>query len=224
MSHWFFRFSILLTLAIASPARADDQSKAQELLVKATAMASDPTGKRAVSQACSEILSAPRMDLVRWRRDLNLSYGDLFLAYHLSKIGVKLEDLATQLKSGQTVWQIAKQKDVKWSEIVAEAKRMNSRIDANLVRHFENREAGSGRDQAEGYDPYVDSVKADGSVSQKQIQEAQDRYLFLRGHTRTSSATKLDTSTEGSAKMVRTDPVRTGGPSNPDVNTTPNRR
>ena len=214
-------FSLLLVFAGAVSASCDDQQKACRELAKVTAMAMDPAGKRAVSLAASEMLLMERMPLVRERHQLNITYGDLFLLYQLVKRGANMNDLAPQMKSGKTVWQIAAEMHPDWREITNEAKKLNNRIDANLLKHFANQKAGTALDQTEGYDPFLDSVNADANVSQKDLDDAQKRYVFLRDHTRVISDSTLDTSTEKSARMVRTDPVRTGGPSNTDTNTRP---
>lgn len=215
-----FLISFLLVLTTALPAVCDDQAKAKAALDKATAMASDPVGKRAVSLAVSEMLSVQRSEVVRWRKELNLNYGEMCIAHHLMRAGTKIDDIASQMKNGQTIWRIADQKQINWKEIASEAKKMNSKVDANLLKHFSNHQGEVQRDQAEGYDPAFDTVKADGDVSQKEVEGAQQRYLFLRDHARSISDAKLDTSTEGSARMVRTDPIRTGGPS-PGANSSP---
>jgi hypothetical protein len=204
-------------------AAGDEQQKAHKLLNKVTAMTSDPAGKRAVSLAMSQQLSVTRDELTQRRKAMNLSYGDLFVAYELGKSGTKMDDIAAKIKSGKTVWQTADEQHPNWKQISAEAKKLNGRVDNNLLGHFANRKAETERDRASSYEPVLDSVKADGNVSQQEIEEAQQRYIFLRDHAGVVTDATLDTSTEKSARMVRTDPVRTGGPtgvgaSNPPKN------
>ena len=202
---WFF---FLVPLLAAS----DDQQKARKLLNRMTAMATDPSGKRSVSLAMSQYLSVARPELLQRRQAVNLNYGDLFLAYQLVKTGAKMDDLAGKLKAGKTVWQAAEEQHADWKQIAGEAKKLSGKVDACLTAHFANKKADSERERADNYDPFRDTVKADGDVSQQEIEDAQQRYIFLRDHTSDGSDSLLDTSTERSARMVRTDPVRTGGP------------
>jgi hypothetical protein len=202
----------LLFFLIPLFASADEQQKTHKALNKLTAMAIDPAGKRAVSMAMSQQLSVTRVELAQRRKAMNLSYGDLFVAYELGKSGTKMDDIAGKIKGGKTVWQTADEQHTDWKQITAEAKKLSGRVDNNLLGHFANRKTETERDRADGYDPLLDSVKADGDVSQQEIEDAQQRYIFLRDHAGVVTDATLDTSTEKSARMVRTDPVRTGGP------------
>ena len=202
----------LLFLLISLFAAADDQQKVHKLLNKVTAMATDPSGKRAVSLAMSQYLSVARTELVQRRQDMNLNYGDLFVAYQLVKTGAKMDEIAAKMKAGKTLWQTAEEEHADWKQIASEARKLGSKVDASLTAHFVNKKADAERERADNYDPFRDTVKADGDVSQKEIEDAQQRYIFLRDHTSGGSDSSLDTSTERSARMVRTDPVRTGGP------------
>lgn len=202
----------LLFLLVPLLAASDEQQKAHKILNKVTAMAIDPAGKRAVSLAMSEYLSVGREELAQRRYALNMNYGDLFVAYALVKGGAKIEDIAAKMKTGKTVWQTADEQHADWKQIASDAKKLNGKVDTHLLGHFGNTKAESQRDQADGYDPFLDSVRADNDVSKQEIQDAQERYIFLRDHAGVVSASTLDTSTEKSARIVRTDPVRTGGP------------
>jgi len=202
----------LLFLLIPLFASADDQQKVHKLLNKVTAMATDPSGKRAVSLAMSQYLSVARAELAQRRQDMNLNYGDLFFAYQLMKAGTKIDDIAAKMKAGKTVWQIAEEQHADWKQIASEAKKLSGKVDACLTAHFVNKKADAERERADNYDPLRDTVKADADVSQQEIEDAQQRYIFLRDHITAGSGSALDTSTEKSAQMVRTDPVRTGGP------------
>jgi len=175
-------------------------------------MATDPAGRRAVSLALSENFSVSRAELALQRRTIGLNYGELFLAYQLVKYGAKMNDIIAQTKDGKTVWKIAEGQNVNWKEITSEAKKLNNRLDINLLKHFANRKPDADRDRADGYDPFVDSVNADRNVTERDIEDAQKRYIFLRDHAGVTSAGTLDTSTEKAARGVRTDPIRNGGP------------
>jgi hypothetical protein len=205
-------FLVLPLLLIPLLAASDEQQKAHKILNKVTAMATDTAGKRAVSLAVSESLSVGRGELVQCRHAMNLNYGDLFVAYKLLKSGAKMDDIAAKMKMGKTVWQAAEEQHADWRQIASEAKKLSSKVDVNLLRHFTNKKAETERDRADGYDPFLDNVKADSGVSQQELEDAQQRYVFLHDHAGVVSDATLDTSTEKSARLVRTDPVRTGGP------------
>jgi hypothetical protein len=205
--------AFLLFFLIPLLAASDDQQKAHKLLNKVTAMAVDPAGKRAISLAMSQHLSVARAELTECRRTMNLNYGDLFVVYQLVKRGAKMDDIAVKMKTGKTVWQAADEEHGDWKQIASEAKKLGSKVDTNLLRHFGNQKAETERDKSDRYNPILDTVKADNDVSQQEIEDAQQRYIFLRDHAGVVSDSTLDTSTEKSARMVRTDPIRTGGPS-----------
>ena len=214
-------FLVGLLILVSVPAWSDDQQKAQKLLTKITAMATDLSGKRAVSMAVADSLSVNRMEMVQHRTALGLNYGDTFVAYELVKSGAKIEDVAAQLKEGKTIWQIANEKHADWKQIGSDSKKANSKLDDYLLKHFSNPRPEAERDKSERYDPLRDSVSADSHVSTQDLEDAQKRYAFLHDHAGRTSDASLDTSTEKALRGVRTDPVREGGPNNPDVNTRP---
>jgi len=202
----------LLSFLVPLLAGSDEQQKAHKIVNKVTAMAIDPAGKRAVSLSMSQYLSAGRAELVQLRQAMNMNYGDLFVAYELVKSGAKMDVIAAKMKTGKTVWQAADEEHADWKQIASDAKKLNGKVDTNLLGHFGNNKAETQRDRADGYDPFRDSVTADNDVSKQEVEDAQQRYVFLRDHTGVASASPLDTSTEKSARIVRTDPVRSGGP------------
>jgi hypothetical protein len=207
------RYSCLIIVLLpALAAASDDQQKAQKLLNKITAMAADPTGKRAVSLAMSDTLAVGRAELAQRRHAMDLNYGELFVAYQLVRGGQKIDDIAAWMKSGKRIWQIADEQHVDWKQIASDAKKLNSRVDNNLLKHFGNGKAAAQRDVADGYDPFLDSVRSDTNVSQQEIADAQNRYLFLRDHAGVTSGSSLDKSSEQAARNGRPDPIRNGGP------------
>jgi hypothetical protein len=137
---------------------------------------------------------------------------DVVVAYELVKSGAEMEVIAAKMKTGKTVWQTADEQHADWKQIASDAKKLNGKVDTNLLGHFGSNKAETQRDQVDGYDPFRDSVNADNDVSKQEIEDAQQRYVFLRDHASVASASTLDTSTERSARIVRTDPVRSGGP------------
>jgi hypothetical protein len=183
-------------------------------------MATDSTGKRAVSEAVSFTVSAPRQELAMRRRAMDLNYGEIFLAYQLMKSGTSMDEIEVQLKSGKNIWQIANERQANWKQVASEAKKANSRIDSNLLKHFSKSKAEAEREVADGYDPFLDSVKADNKISSQEITDAQNRYSFLHEHAGVVSGDSLDLAEEKAVRGVRPDPVREGGPNAQDQVTT----
>jgi hypothetical protein len=204
-----FLFFFLVPLLAAS----DDQQKAHKTLDKVTAMSADLSGKRAVSLAVSQYLSVRRAELAERRQAMNVSYGDVFVVYELVKSGKKMDDIAARMKTGKTVWQIADEEHADWKQIANEARKVNGKVDNNLLAHFANKKGEAELDKADGYDPSVDTVAADNGVSKQDMDEAQERYVALRD--RTSFGGNLSTSDEKAARQTRTDPASTGGPTGP---------
>jgi hypothetical protein len=202
-------FLFLLFLLIPVLATADEQQKAHKILNKVTAIATDPIGRRAVSLAMSQCLPVDRKELAQRRREMNLNYGDLFVAYELVKSGTKMDDIAAKMKTGKTIWQAADEQRPDWKQIGDEAKKLNSKVDINLIGHFRNnKEAEDKRDRIDGYDPTLDTVAADNNVSKQEIEDAEQRYVFLRDHSGAVSNSTLDTSTEKAARGVLGGPLK----------------
>jgi hypothetical protein len=186
---------VLLFVLVPLLAASDDQQKAHKTLNKVIAMATDPAGRGAVSLAMSQCLSVDRKELMQHRQAMHVNYGELFVAYQLVKTGTKMDDIAALMKMRKSVWQIADEQHADWKQILGEAKKLNSKVDNNLIGHFVNKKAEAERDRADGYDPMLDRVKADGEVSQQEIEEAQQRFIFVRDHAGAGAYATLDTST-----------------------------
>ena len=200
---------LLLLCVIPLLATADDRQKAQKILNKLTAMAIDPAGKRAVSLAISQQLSVTRDELVQRRHALNLNYGDLFVAYQLTKNGIVMNDLVGRIKTGKTVWQATDDAHVDWKRIASEARKLSGKVDTNLLAHFAGKKSDAERERADGYDPFRDTVKADTNVTPQELEDAQQSYAFLRDHAGSVSGSNLDAVSERAVRTVRTDPTKT---------------
>jgi hypothetical protein len=203
--------SWLLCLLIPSLlfAASDEQQKAHKILSKVTAMAIDPAGKRAVSLAMSQHLSVARAELAQRRQAMNVNYGELFIVCELVKSGMKMDDFAARVKTGKTVWQIADEEHADWKQIGNEAKKLSSKVDSNLLGHFVNHKAEVERDRADGYNPFLDAVRADNNVSRQELEDARDRYVFLRDHAGAAYDSALDKSSEEALRAARPDPTKT---------------
>lgn len=198
----------LVAIAVASPALADDQQKAEKQLRKLTAMATDATGRRVVSMTIADALQAKRMDLVLERRAMNINYGEVYIAHSLVKLGAKMDDIAVQMKAGKTIGQIANDQKLDWKQLADEAKKLNSKMEDNLYKHFLNGKADAERDKAEDYDPVIDGVAADNNVSKDEIADAQRTYQTWRDRADQRRDSTLDASSEKAARGSRGDPVR----------------
>lgn len=199
--------SVLLALTFAVPAFGDDQQKAEKLLHKVTAMATDGTGRRVVSSTVADTLGAKRSDLVLERRSLNMNYGDLFVAHVLVKNGAKMEDIAAQWKAKKNIGQIANEQHADWKQISSDAKKLNAKVEDNLYKHFVNVKANAQRDLADQYDPTFDGVSADNDVSKEDIADAEHTYQISRDRAEKNQGESLDSSTEKSARGMRGDPI-----------------
>lgn len=208
----FLRYlPIILALSAALPALADDQHKAEKQVNKVTAMATDPTGRRVVSMTVSDVLNKKRPDVVQERRETGLNYGHLFIAHQLTAGGTKMSDIAAQLKSGKNIYQIGNDQQANWKQIAADAKKLNSKVEDNLYKHFLNDKADRDRELADKYDPNFDKVKADSDVTKEELASAQDVYVLWRDRAAGRQGSTLDTADERAARQGH-DHVRNGGP------------
>jgi hypothetical protein len=204
----FYAAISLAVLVLAQLAFGNDQDKAEKQLHKITAMATDGTGRRVVSVTVADALGAKRPDLVTERRSMNINYGDLYIAHQLVKNGAKMDEIATQLKAGKSMGQIANDQHLDWKQMAVDAKKLNVSMEDNLYKHFLNGKPIADRDAAEGYDPTIDGVAADNSVSKDEIAEAEHTYQTWRDRADKAKGSNLDTSSENAAQGARGDPVR----------------
>jgi hypothetical protein len=199
--------SLLFILAVI-PAFADDQQKAEKQLHKLTAMASDPTGRRVVSATVADELGAKRPDIVTERRSMEVNYGDIFLAHALVKNGVKMDDIANDLKAGKKMADIANANHADWKAIANDAKKANAKIEETLYKNFVNGKPLHERDAADNYDVNIDGVNADNDISKDDLADAEKTYQVWKDRATQASGGKLDTSSEQAAAATRGDPVR----------------
>src|SRR5580658_2973616 len=172
-------FVLLFTLALAMNALADDQDKATKEIKKITSISVDSNMRAIVNRTMADTLKAKRLDLVKERQDMNLNYGDLFLAQQLAATGVKMEDIAAQLKAGKTIFDIANANHANWKEINSEAKKLNKKIDDNIEKSFTDAKKQAALNMGGDYDAKADKVPADSNISKDEYAEAQARYTHL---------------------------------------------
>jgi hypothetical protein len=189
-------------------ALADDEQKAEKQLHKVTAMASDPTGRRVVSVVVADDLGAKRSDLVTERRTMNVNYGDLYIAHALTKSGVKMEDIAGELKASKEMSEIANEHHANWKAIANDAKKLNAKMEDTLYKNFMNGKPLHERDAADNYEVNIDVVIADNDVSTDELADAEKTYQVWKDRATQASGGKLDTSGEQAAYSNRGDPTR----------------
>ena|SRR5579871_3903026 len=170
---------VLVAIAVALPALADDQEKAQKEIKKISAIATDANMRSIVNASMSDALSVKRLDLVKERHDLNLNYGGLFLAHQLTAGGAKMEDISAQLKAGKNIFDIANDQHANWKQVNDAAKKLNKKIDDNMGKWFQNNKKQAQQDQADGYVAQQDGVPADSDVSKAELADAQTRYQHV---------------------------------------------
>ncbi len=203
----------MLILVTVVPALASDQDKARKELDKITAMAADATGRRIVNSSMAQVLNARRFDLLMERRNNEINYGSLFLMHQLISMGMKLDDISAQLKSGKNMYQIAGEQKVDWKKITEQAKAMNERIDKDLFDHFSGAKAAAEKkqDEDDNYNIIYDGVKADNDISSDAIDRAGERYQNIRARAEAGSRHANGLSTTDRNAAYR-DNVRSAGP------------
>jgi hypothetical protein len=174
------RLSVLFcAVALVMTAFADDQEKATKEIKRITSISVDSNMRAVVNRTMADMLKAKQIDLVKQRQDLNLTYGDLFLTQQLAASGVKMEDIAAQLKAGKTIFDVANVNRVNWKGINSEAKKLNKKIDDNIEKYFSDTKKQTALNQADGYDAKVDKVPDDTEISKDESADAQKRYQRL---------------------------------------------
>src|SRR5271167_2206887 len=96
---------VILLIACGTVAFGSDQQKAEKRLRRISAMAVDSAARAIVNQAMADVVHAQRIELVRQRHAMNVSYGSLFLAHQLTAAGAQMLDIALQLQSGKDILQ-----------------------------------------------------------------------------------------------------------------------
>jgi len=200
---------IALIVIACLPAFPNDQQKADKQLRKITAMCADATARSIVSRTMADATEQKREQLMRVRKNLELNYGSLFLAQEMMSGGVSIADIVAALKGGQTLYQFANEKHADWKAIAANAKKLNSRIDDNIYKHYlnaKNSEQDQVRDVMEHYDADADWLPADREISANEVNEAAANFGFWRKLAGQNNVYKgLTTSEEKAAAF---DPVK----------------
>jgi hypothetical protein len=204
--------AVVLSLGISLAAFGEDHQKAEKQARRIAAMTADETGRRMVSMSMADHFKVPRADLMEERRNTGMDYGSLFVVHELIANGASMLNIASALKSGKNIWQLGDEQHANWKQIAGDAKKMNTEIDLCVYRHFlgeKHAKADEARDLADKYDVTRDGAKSDSDVTQQEIVEAQERYVFWRDQAGQLSDRRLGMSQEMAARV---DHARGGGP------------
>jgi hypothetical protein len=169
-----------------------DRQKAEKRLRRISAMAADSGARAIVNQTLADTVHAKRIELMRQRHAMNLSYGSLFIAHQLTAAGAQMLDIALELEDGKNISQIADEKNANWKLIADAAKQLNEKIEDNIYRHFLHLKAEQQAALLEKYDPEKDVVRADSEFSPEEIAGARAEYDFWRRRGSSPQASRLD--------------------------------
>jgi hypothetical protein len=178
-------------------ALGSDQQKAEKRLHQISAMSGESAAARAiVNQTMAEAVHAQRMELMRQRHAMNLSYGSLFVAHQLTAAGTTMLDIAVQLQSGKDIVQIANERNANWKLIADAATQLNEKIDDNIYRYFLHLKAEQELAANDKYDARADIVRADLDVTAEEVANARADYDCWKNRGSAPSAGRLNTKTE----------------------------
>ena len=190
----------LLLLAPGIRAYGSDQQKAEKRLRRISAMATDSISRAIVNQTMADAVHAKRIELMRQRRAMNLSYGSLLIAHQLTAAGARMLDIAVQLESGKDIVQIANERNANWKLIADAAKQLNEKIDDNIYRHFLHAKADEQRAATDKYDSSADIVRADGDVTPDELASARADYQVWKNRGSSPRGGGLETQIGGLAQ------------------------
>ena len=169
-------------------------------------MATDGTGRRAVSVTLADALGVRRLDLLMERRVINLNYGDLLIAHALVN-NMRQDGRHCRPTEDQGLGDIANEQHADWKQIAADAKKLSSKIADNLYKLFVSATAYAQRDAVDHYNPGMDGVPADNDVTKDEIAEVERTYMVWRNQADQRGDAKLDTVAEKSIRGIRGDPM-----------------
>jgi len=178
------------------PALAGDQQKADKQCRRITAITADAMARSIVSQSIADFLGVERMQLVRERHALNLSYGSLFLAHELTPAGAPMAATAAQLQNDKNLATIAPSSNANWHAIAEAGRRLNAKIEDDIYKHFLHDAADKQLIPADKYNPDADIVKADTNISPEEVAQAHQIYVFWRDRAAPNHTTNLDSASQ----------------------------
>jgi hypothetical protein len=187
----------ILLVACGILAFGSDQQKAEKRLRRISAMAVDSTARGIVNQTMADAVHAKRIELMRQRHAMNLSYGSLFIAHQLTAAGATMLDIAVQLQGGKDIVQIANERNANWKAIGDAAKQLNEKIEDNIYRHFLHLQAELELAAMDKYDAHADLVRADLDVTPEEVASARADFDCWKNRGSAPRGGRLDAKTEG---------------------------
>jgi hypothetical protein len=188
---------LLLLILCGSTAFGSDQQKAVKRLRQISAIAVESVVARAiVNQTMADAVHAQRMELMRQRHAMDLSYGSLFIAHQLTTAGAAMLDIAVQLQGGKDIVQIANERNANWKRIADAAKQLNEKIEDNIYRHFLHLKVEEELPATDKYDARADIVHADLDVTPEEVANARADYDCWKNRGSAPRAGRLNTQTE----------------------------
>jgi len=186
--------AICLVLALSAPVawaggnEIDKQAKKlDQELKKISLAAADLDGRRVVNRVMAGQLGVSRVQLVRQRRQTGFLYGQLFGAHEVARqSGVTFAQVAQRMNQGHSLLEISQQHSLALKSMVADARKLNKKIDSELDKVAGGEEDEQAQDNSDGYDPSGDSLEADTSsftpaeLAQAKQQAHQRGYAFGR--------------------------------------------
>lgn len=200
----FARIALAVVLLISATIQAygNDQQKAEKRLRRISAMASFGLARGIVNQTMADAVHAQRIELMRQRRAMNLSYGSLFLAHQLTAAGARMLDIAVELQSGKDIVRIANERNANWKLIADAAKQLSENIDDNIYRHYLHLKADELAAATDQYDSTKDIVRADLEVTPEEQVSAQADYSLWKNRALPNGGGRLDSMTERDASQT----------------------
>ncbi len=186
----------ILLIMCATFAFGSDQQKAEKRLRRISAMAVDNAARGIVNQTMADAVHAKRIELMRQRHAMNLSYGSLFLAHQLTAAGAKMLDIAVELQDGKDIFQIANERNANWKAIGDAAKQLNEKIEDNIYRHFLHLQAELELAAMDKYDAHADVVRADLDVTVEEVANARADFACWKNRGSGPRSGRLDPQTE----------------------------
>ena len=183
----------LITPAIM--AFGSDQQKAEKRFRRISAMAVDDMARGIVNQTMADVVHAKRIELMRQRHAMNLSYGSLFVAHQLTAAGTPMLDIALELQSGKDIVRIANERHANWKLISDAAKQLNEKIDDNIYRHYLYVKADQ-QLATDKYDSDKDVVRADLDITPEELMSARADYVVWKNRGVSPRGAVIDGQTE----------------------------
>jgi hypothetical protein len=189
-------------MGAALQAQGSDQQKAEKRLRRISAMASFGLARGIVNQTMADAVHAQRIELMRQRHAMNLSYGSLFLAHQLTAAGARMLDIAVELESGKDIIQIANERHANWKLVADAAKQLSEKIDGNIYEHYLHLKADELAAATDKYDSVKDIVRADVEVTPEELASAQADYSVWKNRALPNGGGRLDSMSERDASQT----------------------